>query len=108
MATDLKLDQLCQDHLDALADSIVDYAIAEFGTELGMQRALAAVGIVTRPCGVRVPHNAHETGETTSCPGYKLTSWTAANRATAAGIKADSPASLDPEAERLYAAERES
>jgi hypothetical protein len=108
MTTDLKLDKLCQDHLDALADAIVDYAIAEFGTELGMQRALAAVGIVTRPCGVRVPHGGHETGENTSCPGYRLTSWTTANRATAAGVKADSPASLDAEAERLYAAERES
>jgi hypothetical protein len=107
MATDLKLDQLCKDHLDALADAIVDYALTQYGTELGMQRALAAVGILTRPCGVRVPHSAHETGETTSCPGYRLTSWTAANKARAAGITADSPAYLDPEAERLYAAERE-
>jgi hypothetical protein len=106
MTTDLKLDQLCQDHLDGLADAIVDYCLAEFGPELGTQRALSAVGITTRPCGVRVPHPAHEPGPMTSCPGYRLTSWTAANRATAAGITADSPAYLDPEAERLYADER--
>lgn len=104
--TALKLDQLCQDHLNGLADAIVDYCLTEFGPELGTRRALSAVGIVTRACGVRVPHGAHETGETTSCPGYRLTSWTARNMATAAGITADSPAYLDPEAERLYAAER--
>lgn len=92
--------------LDAIADAIVDNALAEFGPEQGTLVALSAVGIVTRPCGVRVPHNAHETGEHTSCPGYRLASWTAASMATAAGITADSPAYLDPEAERLYADER--
>ena len=106
MATDLHLDTLCQQHLDALADAIVDYCLAEYGPVTGTRRALAAVGITTRPCGTRVPHTAHETGEHTSCPGYQLTSWTARNRATAAGITATSPAWLSPEGEQLAAAER--